>query len=280
MRVVRTVKEVRQIVHQRAGQIGFVPTMGALHDGHVSLIQRARRECDTVVASIFVNPLQFGAHEDLSRYPRPFDADAAKALESGVDVLFAPAVEEMYPHPIATTVTAGPIGGLYEGASRPGHFDGVATVVTKLLSIVGPCRAYFGEKDFQQLTVIRQLVGDLSLPVDVVGCAIVRKPSGLAMSSRNVYLTDAQRSAATVLHRALQAAVELAASGDATPIAVEDRIREIASSEPLVNLDYAVVVNSRTLERPPGGQWPTSSRALVAAVVGTTRLIDNAAVGE
>jgi pantoate--beta-alanine ligase len=235
--------------------VGLVPTMGYLHDGHASLMRRAAAECDVVAATIFVNPLQFAATEDLSTYPRDLDGDRRLAEASGVHHLFAPSEAEMYPEGrdgVLTTVhVAGPSEGL-EGASRPTHFDGVATVVTKLFAIAGPCRAYFGEKDWQQLLVVRRLVHDLSLPVEVVGCPIVREDDGLAMSSRNVYLTPEQRAAATVLHRAL-----LAGRGAPDP---EAAMAAVVATEPLADLDY---VASR------------DGRLLVAARFGSTRHIDN-----
>ena len=179
--------------------------MGFLHDGHASLMRAARAECDVVVTSIFVNPLQFGPSEDLDAYPRDLTGDTALAEANGVDVVFAPSTAEMYPEAILTTVSVREVSAPLEGRTRPTHFDGVATVVTKLFAIVGPCSAYFGEKDFQQLAVVRRLVADLSIPVEVVGCPTVREPDGLAMSSRNVYLTPEERAAAPVVHRALQA---------------------------------------------------------------------------
>ncbi len=183
--------------------VGFVPTMGYLHEGHASLVAAASSRCDTTVVSIFVNPLQFAPEEDLDAYPRDLDRDLALAAAAGADLVFHPSVDEMYPTPVSTTVTvAGPSEG-FEGASRPTHFAGVATVVTKLFGIVGACHAFFGEKDYQQLAVVRRLAADLSLPVEVVGCPISREPDGLARSSRNVYLTEAERAAAPVLHRAL-----------------------------------------------------------------------------
>jgi pantoate--beta-alanine ligase len=245
------------------GRVGFVPTMGYLHEGHASLMRRARAENDVVVASIFVNPLQFGPAEDLAAYPRDLERDTAIAAGAGVDYLFVPSAEEMYPggRPSTTVTVAGVSEGM-EGASRPSHFAGVATVVAKLLAIVGPCRAYFGEKDFQQLMVVRRLVADLSLPVEVVGCPTVREPDGLAMSSRNVYLSADERRAATVLHRALLAG---AAASDL------DRARaamaEVVAAEPLATLDYAEAI-----------EQPGEVRLLVAARVGSTRLIDNMGV--
>jgi pantoate--beta-alanine ligase len=247
--------------------VGFVPTMGSLHDGHAALMRRARAECDVAAASIFVNPLQFGAGEDFGAYPRDLERDSAIAGESGVDVLFTPSVDEMYPDgtPMATRVRVEIPGvtDVMEGASRPGHFDGVATVVAKLLSIVGPCRAYFGEKDFQQLLVVRRLVADLSLPVDVVGCETVREPDGLARSSRNVYLAADERAAATVLSRALRAGAAHVPDLDAARRAMA----EVVAGEPLATLDYADVLT-----------LPAEVRLLIAARVGRARLIDNLGV--
>lgn len=251
--VVDTVEAFRKALdaERAAGRtVGLVPTMGYLHDGHASLMRRAAAECDVVAATVFVNPLQFAPGEDLSTYPRDLDRDIALAEEAGVSLLFAPPVEEMYPGEVLTTVHVDKVGDGLEGAARPTHFDGVATVVAKLFAISGPCRAYFGEKDWQQLAVVRRLVADLSLPVEVVGCPIVREPDGLAMSSRNVHLSPEERQAATVLHRALLAG---RAGGP-------DAMRAVVATEPLVHLDYAEQVGDRLL---------------IAARVGRTRLIDN-----
>jgi pantoate--beta-alanine ligase len=248
--------------------------MGAFHDGHVSLMRRARDERGVVVVSIFVNPLQFGPGEDLNRYPRDEDRDLAMAKEVGVDVVFAPSVEEMYPdgHP-EVTVDPGPIGERLEGARRPGHFRGVATVVAKLFDVVGPSTAYFGEKDAQQLAMIRRMVRDLSLPVEVVGCPTVREPDGMAMSSRNAYLTREQREAAGCLFLALSEAAEMARGGErdaATLVAA--MAREIGAT-PEARLDDAAVVDEETFQEV--GTIAGPARALVAARFGDTRLIDN-----
>jgi pantoate--beta-alanine ligase len=229
---VDTIAELRTVLdaERAAGRrVGFVPTMGFLHEGHVSLMRAARAECDVVVTSIFVNPLQFAAHEDLDDYPRDLERDAALASGADVDLLFVPSVREMYPDPVAggplaTAVSVAGVSDGMEGASRPTHFAGVATVVAKLFSIVGPCRAFFGEKDFQQLAVVRRMVADLSMPVDVVGCETVREPDGLAMSSRNAYLSAEQRAAAPVLHRALRAGVAVVLAGE--PLGTEGGIRQ------------------------------------------------------
>src|SRR5207245_5672370 len=218
--------------------VGLVPTMGYLHEGHASLVRRSAAECDVTAVTVFVTPLQSGANEDLAAYPRDLDRDVAIAQAAGATIVFAPPVDEMYPGgPVPTSIHVADISDGMEGASRPGHFDGVATVVAKLFAIAGPCRAYFGEKDFQQLAVIRRMAQDLSFPVEVIGCPIVREPDGLAMSSRNVYLSPEERRAATVLHRALQSgAADLPHAGAlmAAPVA----------AEPLAHLEYAEVVET------------------------------------
>jgi pantoate--beta-alanine ligase len=257
-----------------AGSVGFVPTMGYLHEGHLSLMRRAG-EADVVVASVFVNPLQFAAGEDLAAYPRDLDRDTALATEAGVDLLFVPDVAEMYPQPVLTSVSVDDLADVLEGASRPGHFSGVATVVAKLFSIVGPCRAYFGEKDFQQLQIVRRMVSDLSLPVEVVGCPIVRESDGLAMSSRNVYLTPEERRAAPVLRRALTAGDYLVARGETSPAAVAGAMGHVVADEPLAELDYAACVDPATLRPPDRITQGMELRLLVAARLGKPRLLDN-----
>lgn len=262
----------------RAGgaSVGFVPTMGYLHEGHGSLMRAASTDCDVAAASIFVNPLQFAASEDLSDYPRDLDRDLALADDCGVDHVLVPSVEEMYPTPILTTVTVSDITARFEGVSRPTHFAGVATVVAKLFSLTGPCRAYFGEKDYQQLAVVRRMALDLSMPVDVVGCPIVREADGLAMSSRNVYLSDAQRAAAPVLHRSLLAAVDAVAGGERSVAAVEAIVADAIAAEPEAELDYAALVDASTLE--PATAVIGHQRLLTVARFGTTRLLDNIAI--
>ena len=256
--------------------VGFVPTMGYLHDGHVSLMERARADCDVVVASIFVNPLQFAAGEDLDVYPRDLDGDTRRANDAGVDLLFVPTVDEMYPRPVLTTVTVTGVSETLEGTARPTHFAGVATVVAKLFAIVGPCRAYFGEKDFQQLAVIRRMASDLSLPVDVVGCPTVREDDGLARSSRNVYLSQAERSAATILIRALRDGADAIADGQLDAGLVRSLMREVIAGEPLAELDYIDIVDAQTLA--PVAHCGPDSRLLGAVRFGRTRLIDNVGV--
>jgi pantoate--beta-alanine ligase len=256
--------------------VGLVPTMGYLHDGHASLIRRSAAECDVTAVTIFVNPLQFGAGEDLSAYPRDLDGDVALATAAGAALVFAPPVEEMYPDAVQTSVRVDGITEVLEGASRPGHFDGVATVVAKLFAIGAPCRAYFGEKDFQQLAVVRRTTRDLSLPVDVVGCPTVREADGLALSSRNVYLTDAERPAATILSRALAAAAAAIEAGERDPDAVRCQMAAIVAAERLATLDYAEVVSVDDFRTPT----PLSGelRLLIAARIGRARLIDNVGV--
>lgn len=276
---VATIAELRARLDadRAAGRsVGFVPTMGYLHDGHASLMDAARGACDVVVTSVFVNPLQFGPTEDLDAYPRDLSGDTALAERHGVDLLFVPATAEMYPTAIRTTVSVAGVSEPLEGRSRPTHFAGVATVVAKLFAIVGPCHAFFGEKDFQQLAVIRQMVHDLSLPVEVVGCPTVREPDGLAMSSRNAYLTPAERAAAPVVHRALQAGRALVEAGERDPATVRAAMAAVIDAEPLAELDYAEVVDARTLEvtEPLAG----TLRLLAAVRFGSARLIDNVGV--
>jgi pantoate--beta-alanine ligase len=279
MKTVDTIADLRSVLdaERAAGHsVGFVPTMGYLHDGHASLILRAREQCDLVVVSLFVNPLQFGEGEDLDAYPRDIDRDTRLAESSGADLLFAPPVGEMYPRPVLTTVSVAEVSAPLEGAARPTHFDGVATVVAKLLSIVGPCAAYFGEKDFQQVAVVRRMVSDLSMPVRVVACPTIRELDGLAMSSRNAYLTREERAAAPVVHRALKAGAALILSGERDPGAVRSLMSQIIRAEPLAELDYAEVVgaDSFTVPDPLTGNL----RLLAAARLGRARLIDNVGV--
>ncbi|HEX6417606.1 MAG TPA: pantoate--beta-alanine ligase [Acidimicrobiales bacterium] len=279
MRTIATIAELRDVLADRraaGATVGFVPTMGYLHDGHASLMRAARSDCDLVVASVFVNPLQFGAGEDLDDYPRDLARDAAVAAGAGVDVLFMPGLEEMYPRPVLTTVSVAQVSEVLEGATRPTHFAGVATVVAKLFAIVGPCRAYFGAKDFQQIAVVRRMVHDLSFPVEVVACPTSREPDGLAMSSRNVYLTPEERAAAPVLYTALRAGAAAIGAGERDPAAVRDLMAGIITAEPLAELDYVAVVDadSFTVPEPLAG----TLRLLAAARFGRARLIDNVGV--
>jgi pantoate--beta-alanine ligase len=261
--------------HRRRGSsIGFVPTLGGLHAGHVTLIEAARRANDVVVVSVFLNPIQFDDPGDLARYPRDLMADLACAGRAGADIVFAPSVEAMYPagRP-EVTVDPGALGAIFEGAARPGHFRGVATIVTKLLALVAPSYAYFGEKDYQQLVVVRRLVRDLSLPVEIVACPTVRDPDGLADSSRNAFLDSGERQAATVLYRALCAGAEAVRSGVTDAGEVEVTMRSMVATEPSVALDYARIVADGHLE--PLSTVVGDVVLLVAARVGQVRLIDN-----
>jgi pantoate--beta-alanine ligase len=263
--------------------VGLVPTMGALHDGHTSLLARAKAECDVVAVSIFVNPLQFGDPGDIAHYPKTLERDLLVCAGSGADVVFVPGVREMYPSwPAApsTTVSVRGVSEAWEGAARPGHFDGVATVVAKLFAIAGPCRAYFGLKDFQQLAVVRRMALELSLPVEVVGCPIVREVDGLAMSSRNVRLSAAERLAATVLSRALAAGRTALRDGERSGAALGQAMRAVAAAEPLVTLDYAVAVDADSLEEVVAVGDAASLRLLIAGQLGPVRLIDNSAALE
>jgi pantoate--beta-alanine ligase len=256
--------------------VGLVPTMGYLHAGHASLMRHAASGNDLAVATIFVNPLQFAACEDLATYPRDIDGDLALADDCGIGHVLCPSVAEMYPLPVLTTVSVGVITDRFEGAARPEHFAGVATVVAKLLNIVRPCRAYFGEKDYQQLAVVRRMAVDLSMPVEVVGCPTVRDDDGVALSSRNVYLSAAQRAAAPVLHRALAAAAEVASRGERDVAVIRRALVDRVAAEPEAELDYAELVDAVTLE--PATSVGGEQRLLVAARFGTTRLLDNVAV--
>ena len=277
--VVRTVAELRQAIARRrvvGSQIGFVPTMGALHEGHVSLMRRSVVDCDATVVSVFVNPLQFGPREDLGSYPRDLDRDVALTEAAGVGLVFAPPIEEMYPVPLVTTVAVREISEPFEGESRPTHFAGVTTVVAKLFNLVGPCRAYFGEKDWQQLTVVRRMADDLSFDVEVIGCETVREPDGLALSSRNAYLGSAERAAAPVLHHALVAGAGAVAAGERDPEGVVTMMSEMIDAEPLASLDYVAIVDAASLGRvdPLAGEL----RLLGAVRFGKARLIDNVGV--
>jgi pantoate--beta-alanine ligase len=259
-----------------AGRVGFVPTMGALHAGHMSLVQRAVRETEAAIASIFVNPTQFGPNEDFAAYPRREADDIALLEQHGCAAAFVPPVAEIYPPGDATRVTPGPIAAPLEGAARPGHFIGVATVVAKLLAIVRPDIAFFGQKDFQQLRVLQTIASDLRLGADIVGCAIVREPDGLAMSSRNAYLTPDQRRDAVGLSRALFAARELWERGERDPRVLRERVEKLARSDN-VALEYVSVADPLTLAELDA---PTEAAVIsLAARVGKARLIDNVLLG-
>ena len=272
----RAFAEALEAERARGRSVGLVPTMGALHAGHRSLVARAAAECDTVAVTVFVNPLQFDDASDLAAYPRDLKGDVAQAEAAGATMVFAPGVQEMYPsHPAppATTVHVSGVSEGLEGGSRPGHFDGVATVVAKLFALAGRCRAYFGEKDYQQLAVVRRMTADLSLPVEVVGCPTVREPDGLALSSRNVRLGPAERLAALALRRALDAGLEALDQGAPEAAVVRRAMDRVLAAEPLVEADYAEVVDAATLAVP--AVLSGELRLLVAARVGAVRLIDN-----
>jgi pantoate--beta-alanine ligase len=257
-------------------RVGLVPTMGALHAGHRSLVARAALECDIVAVTVFVNPLQFNVAEDLVNYPRDLDGDVAQAESAGASIVFAPPVQEMYPGfpaPVATSVHVDAVGDGLEGASRPGHFDGVATVVAKLCSLAGRSRVYFGEKDFQQLAVVRRMATDLSLPVEIVACPTVREIDGLALSSRNVRLSAPDREAAVALHRSLIAGLGALDAGERDPVKVGAFMRDVLTGTDGVEPDYAVAVDAATLHTP--ARLSGEVRLLVAATVGPVRLIDN-----
>jgi pantoate--beta-alanine ligase len=274
-RLVHTRQELRGALANRSGEVGVVMTMGALHDGHRELIKVARRRCEVIVVTVFLNPLQFAPSEDLSRYPKTLDADVALSAEENVDLVFAPSVEEVYPagEP-QVRVHAGPLGDVLEGASRPGHFDGVLTVVAKLLHLTSPDVAYFGQKDAQQLLMIRRMALDLDFPVEVVAVPTVRDPDGLALSSRNTYLTDADRDVALTLSRALHAGA--AAAGDG-PDGVRAAATAVLAEQPGIGVDYLALVDPADL-REVTDDFAGEALLAVAAKVGTTRLIDNVLV--
>lgn len=277
MHVVSTISAMRQHLRplKRSGKtVGLVPTMGYLHDGHLSLVARARAENDVVVTSIFVNPLQFGANEDLTKYPRDLERDRAMLEQAGVDFLFAPGVSDMYPRPMETVVDLPKLGSQLEGEVRPGHFAGVATVVTKLFNIVGPDRAYFGEKDYQQLQIIRRMVEDLAQPVEVVGMPTIREDDGLARSSRNVYLSPDERLAARIVPAALDKAEKLIAEGLRDPNAVEAKLRAFIATEPLATPDVVALRHPETLA-PLETIGAEPVLLLLYVQIGRTRLLDN-----
>ena len=277
MKLVNTISEVREATAaaRRDGKtVGLVPTMGALHEGHMALVRRARDECGFVGVSIFVNPTQFGPSEDFARYPRTLEADSRMCREAGVDLVFAPDAEEMYPAGFAAWVEIGGVTEMLEGEFRPGHFRGVATVCLKLFNIFRPDCAYFGQKDYQQLLVIRKMVRDFDLPLQIVPVDIVREPDGLALSSRNRYLNAEERRAALVLSKSLAEANSAFDSGERSAAAIQCLVRAVLDSEPLAETDYAVVVDAETLLAVERIEKPAV--VLLAVRVGTTRLIDNA----
>lgn len=278
MQITRTIAEfraARAALLANRWTLGFAPTMGALHAGHRSLVEHARAANDVVAASIFVNPKQFGPNEDLAKYPRTFEADCALLEAAGTDLLFAPSVEEMYPSGFAAVIDPGPVGTRLDGASRPGHFHGVATVVARLWNIVQPTHAYFGQKDAAQVAVLRQLARDLAFPLELVVCPTVREADGLALSSRNRYLSPAEREQSLVLSRALHAVESLARTGEHRAKPLLDAARAALVLEPAARVDYLALVHPDTL-LPVESLLPNSPTLLaVAAFLGATRLIDN-----
>ena len=280
MKVSSTIAETRAAVAQAraaGARIGLVPTMGALHAGHLSLVDRSRREADFTVMSIFVNPLQFGPGEDLARYPRPVAEDERLASESGVDLIFRPDVNEMYDPGRTVTVTAGALGSRWEGASRPGHFDGVLTVVAKLFNIVQPDVAIFGRKDLQQAALVTAMVRDLDMPLRIVLSPIVRESDGVALSSRNRYLSTDERRSATTLSRALRTISKRFDEGERSVAKLEEEGKGFVANDSGVSLDYLAIIDQRTFENPDVAQ--SGNSAIIAARVGSTRLIDNMTLG-
>ena len=276
MELVTDPKELQSYLDQlrvEGKTIGLVPTMGFLHQGHISLIERAVTENDVIITTIFVNPLQFSANEDLSTYPRNIEKDTELCLKAGTNALFTPAVEEMFCDTVLTSISVNNLSSVLEGVSRPTHFSGVATVVSKLFNIVGPCRAYFGEKDWQQLQIIRKMVIDLSYPVEVIGCPIIRDDDGLALSSRNVYLSSEEREIASIIPQALQNAHERIRAGEKNTQPIKEIISKHILSSSQISVDYIEVVNGESLE--PVIQVDEETRVLIAVRIGTTRLIDN-----
>jgi pantoate--beta-alanine ligase len=272
MKVVKTIAEMRQLRRQLPEPVGFFPTLGYLHEGHLSLVRRARQENASVIVSIFVNPMQFGPKEDFKKYPRDTRRDLAM-LEPLTDIVFMPSVEEMYPEKYSTWVEVKDVTERLEGAIRPGHFRGVATVVIKLFNILQPDRAYFAQKDAQQLLVIKKMVAELNMPLEIVTCDTVREPEGLAMSSRNIYLSREQRKAAAVLYKALMLAHDLSKKGERDAGVIRREMTELIEKEPLAKIEYISVADNETLKEIHRVRFP----ALVSLAVkfGKTRLIDN-----
>lgn len=276
MKSLQTIADMRMAsrsVRREGKRLGFVPTMGALHEGHLSLVRAARAQCDVVAVSIFVNPLQFGPKEDLAKYPRPFERDSELLKKEGVDFLFAPAAEEMYPAGAVTYVTVESLSDKLCGRSRPGHFRGVTTVVAKLFHIVEPDSAFFGQKDAAQAAIIRRMVSDLNMPVEIAVCPIVREPDGLAMSSRNAYLKPDERKSALILHRALTEVKNQFDQGQRRGAALIESGKQVLAQEPAVRLDYLEIVDPDTLD--PMEAITRPALVAVAGFAGTTRLIDN-----
>jgi pantoate--beta-alanine ligase len=276
MKLLRSVSEVRDAVKRARSEgktIGLVPTMGALHEGHLTLIRQARARCGFVVVSVFVNPTQFGPREDFARYPRSLDEDTRKCADAGVDVVFAPHADEVYPEGFDTWVEVKGLTEVLEGESRPGHFRGVTTVCAKLFNITQPDYAYFGMKDYQQLKVIQKMVSDLNLPLEIMPCETVREPDGLAMSSRNAYLGPEERRAALALVRSLRQAREAFDSGEREAAAIQVQVEHLIRAEPRASIDYVAIVDAEDLR--PISRLDRPVVVLLAVRIGTTRLIDN-----
>ncbi len=277
VKVLKTINEMEGLRRNLPAPVGFVPTMGYLHEGHLALVRQARAENPSVVVSIFVNPTQFGPHEDFKKYPRDPKRDLALLEKEKVDVVFMPSVDEMYPPGFNGWVEVGKIAQRLEGASRPGHFRGVATVVARLFNIVQPDKAYFGQKDAQQLLVVKSMVADLNMNLEIVGVPTVREPDGLAMSSRNTYLSPEERKAAVVLYQALMLAQRLYSEGEKDAEAIRRQMTELIQKQPLAHIDYISIADAETLNeldevRPP-------ALVSLAVKIGRTRLIDNVVVG-
>lgn len=269
------IERIADLRRARVGwdEVGLVPTMGYLHEGHLSLLRAARPHNRTLVMSLFVNPTQFGPSEDFASYPRDIPRDLELAESAGTDVVFMPSVDEIYPPGFETWIEVGALTRRWEGEHRPGHFRGVATVVAKLFQLVGPGRAYFGEKDYQQLLVVAKMVADLGMPIEILGCPTIREPSGLALSSRNAYLKADARARAAVVARALRRGQELAAAGETDPSALREAMLAVLEDEPTIELDYLAVADPRSLE--PLDRLAGEGRALIALRFGGVRLIDN-----
>jgi pantoate--beta-alanine ligase len=278
MRTTSTIQELRKLRSDLPEPVGLVPTMGYLHQGHLALVRQAMAECASTVVSIFVNPTQFSPTEDLSNYPRDLDRDLALLKKAGTDLVWIPMTDEMYPPNYQTWVTVEMLTSSLEGKSRPEHFRGVTTVVTKLFNAVQPQRAYFGQKDAQQSIVLRQMVRDLNMPIQIVICPTVREPDGLAMSSRNTYLNEEERAAAVVLYRALTHATELFKAGERNAQILRQSMIDVLTKEPLADIQYVSVADLETLEELEGEN--PSALLSMAVKIGTTRLIDNVILGE
>lgn len=276
MRLIKKIDEMEKYVKERKGDkiIGLVPTMGYLHEGHLSLIRKARKKCDEVIVSIFVNPTQFGGGEDYQRYPRDIERDIKLSEREGIDIIFAPSVEDMYPENYSTFVQVeGKLSSVLEGASRLGHFKGVCTVLTKLFNIINPNLSFFGEKDYQQALIVKKMVKDLNIPTQIVLLPTVREKDGLAISSRNSYFNERERKAATILYKSLKEARKWIKNGERDPSQIVDKMRNFIAKEPLTKIDYIAVVNSESLEEVK--EIKRGDLIALAVYIGKVRLIDN-----